>query len=37
MITGDGGESYEALYAMHRFQEDGNRLSRLRHAAGCIW
>jgi protease I len=23
VITGDGGESYEALYAMHRFQEEG--------------
>ncbi len=23
IITGDGGESYEALYAMHRFQEEG--------------
>ncbi len=23
VITGDGGESYEALYAVHRFQEEG--------------
>jgi len=23
IITGDGGESYEALYALHRFQEEG--------------
>lgn len=23
IITGDGGESYEALYALHRFQEAG--------------
>jgi protease I len=23
IITGDGGESYEALYAVHRFQEEG--------------
>jgi len=23
VITGDGGESYEALYAMHRLQEEG--------------
>jgi protease I len=23
VITGDGGESYEALYAIHRFQEQG--------------
>jgi deglycase len=23
VITGDGGESYEALYAIHRFQEEG--------------
>ena len=23
VITGDGGESYEALYAVHRFQEQG--------------
>lgn len=23
IITGDGGESYETLYAMHRFQEEG--------------
>jgi protease I len=23
VITGDGGESYEALYALHRFQEEG--------------
>jgi protease I len=23
IITGDGGESYEALYALHRFQEQG--------------
>ena len=23
IITGDGGESYETLYAMHRFQEAG--------------
>jgi protease I len=25
VITGDGGESYEALYAVHRFQEEGWR------------
>ena len=23
IITGDGGESYEALYALHRFEEEG--------------
>ncbi len=23
IITGDGGESYEALYAVHRFEEEG--------------
>jgi protease I len=23
IVTGDGGESYEALYALHRFQEEG--------------
>ncbi len=23
IVTGDGGESYEALYAVHRFQEEG--------------
>ncbi|HZT36916.1 MAG TPA: DJ-1/PfpI family protein [Bryobacteraceae bacterium] len=23
LITGDGGESYEALYAVHRFREEG--------------
>ena len=23
VITGDGGESYEALYAVHRFEEEG--------------
>ena len=23
ILTGDGGESYEALYAVHRFQEEG--------------
>ena len=23
IITGDGGEAYEALYAVHRFREDG--------------
>src|SRR5215467_9173718 len=23
VVTGDGGESYEALYAVHRFQEEG--------------
>jgi protease I len=23
VITGDGGESYEALYAIHRFREEG--------------
>ena len=23
IITGDGGESYEALYAIHRFEEEG--------------
>ena len=23
IITGDGGESYESLYAVHRFQEEG--------------
>src|ERR1035438_9705371 len=23
IVTGDGGESYEALYAVHRFQEAG--------------
>lgn len=23
LVTGDGGESYEALYAVHRFQEEG--------------
>src|SRR5579871_5786694 len=23
IITGDGGESYEALYAVHRFREGG--------------
>lgn len=23
MVTGDGGESYEALYAVHRFREEG--------------
>ena len=23
IVTGDGGESYEALYAIHRFQEEG--------------
>jgi protease I len=23
VITGDGGESYEALYALHRFEEEG--------------
>ena len=23
VITGDGGESYETLYAVHRFQEEG--------------
>ena len=23
IITGDGGESYETLYAVHRFQEAG--------------
>ena len=22
LITGDGGESYEALYALHRFEEE---------------
>ena len=25
IVTGDGGESYEALYAVHRFQEAGMR------------
>lgn len=24
IITGDAGESYEALYALHRFQEEGH-------------
>jgi len=24
IVTGDGGESYETLYAVHRFQEEGN-------------
>jgi protease I len=24
VVTGDGGESYEALYAVHRFQEEGD-------------
>jgi protease I len=24
LITGDGGESYETLYAVHRFQEEGD-------------
>lgn len=24
IITGDGGESYETLYAVHRFQEEGD-------------
>lgn len=23
IVTGDGGESYEALYALHRFEEEG--------------
>src|SRR5450432_4832230 len=23
IVTGDGGESYEALYAVHRFEEEG--------------
>ena len=23
IVTGDGGESYEALYALHRFREAG--------------
>jgi protease I len=23
IVSGDGGESYEALYAIHRFQEEG--------------
>ncbi|MCB1716205.1 MAG: DJ-1/PfpI family protein, partial [Candidatus Competibacteraceae bacterium] len=23
IVTGDGGESYEVLYALHRFQEAG--------------
>ncbi|HBY64580.1 MAG TPA: protease, partial [Solibacterales bacterium] len=23
VVTGDGGESYETLYAVHRFQEEG--------------
>jgi protease I len=23
IVTGDGGESYEALYAVHRFAEEG--------------
>jgi len=23
IVTGDGGESYEALYAVHRFREAG--------------
>ena len=23
IVTGDGGESYEALYAVHRFLEEG--------------
>ena len=23
IITGDGGEAYEALYAVHRLQEEG--------------
>ena len=23
IVTGDGGEAYEALYAVHRFREDG--------------
>jgi protease I len=25
IVTGDGGESYEALYAVHRFEEEGWR------------
>lgn len=25
IVTGDAGESYEALYAVHRFQEEGDR------------
>jgi protease I len=24
LVTGDGGESYETLYAVHRFQEEGD-------------
>jgi protease I len=24
LVTGDGGESYETLYALHRFQEEGD-------------
>ncbi len=37
VITGDGGESYEALYAVHRFREEGwEAVVRLRHAGGCI-
>ena len=25
IVTGDAGESYEALYAYHRFLEEGDR------------
>ena len=38
IITGDGGESYEVLYALHRFQEAGYEArSRHRRSGGSTW
>ncbi len=36
IITGDGGESYETWYAVHRFQEAGTKRASRRHrGSGC--
>jgi len=38
IVTGDGGESYEALYAVHRFEEEGWMPVVAAHrGAGSIW
>ena len=38
IVTGDGGESYEALYATHRFAEEGiTSVVAATKKAQCTW
>ena len=38
IVTGDGGESYETWFAVHRFREAATRPAwRRRRRSACTW